>query len=73
MSALQWLRDEVENRAHGMCECTMAVCKHDTGRCRALLRGAWEVHPTHAGGAYTLSDVVGMCETCHRNTPDYGR
>jgi len=65
------LRDEVYARARGRCECTMKTCDH-AGRCSAMLRGEWEMHRITAGGPYTLSNVVGMCQTCHRNTPTYG-
>ncbi len=66
------LRDDVFNRAVGRCECTMKTCSRHTGRCNAMLVGAWEIHRTTAGGAYTLSGVTAMCQTCHRNTPSYG-
>ena len=65
------LRDDVYKRAGGRCECTMKSCGH-TGRCTAMLRGEWEVHRLTAGGEYVLSNVIGMCQECHRNTPSYG-
>ena len=65
-------RDDVRLRAGGKCECTMKQCTHHSGRCRAMLRGEWETHRRTAGGSYTLSNVVAMCQTCHRNTPSYG-
>ena len=65
------IRDEVFNRAGGRCECTMKICGH-SGRCTARLHGEWEVHRLTAGGPYVLSNVLGMCQTCHRNTPTYG-
>lgn len=67
------IREEVYERSGGKCECTMKTCSHHTGRCNAMLRGEWEVHRINAGGPYTLSNVVAMCQTCHRNTPSYGR
>ena len=67
------LRDDVYARAGGRCECTMKVCPRHIGRCTARLRGPWEMHRRTAGGSYTLSNVVAMCQTCHRNTPSYGR
>ena len=70
-SPSQQLRDEVYRRAGGQCECEMTRCSH-RGRCTAMLRGAWELHRKVAGGSYTLSNVIGMCQTCHRNTPSYG-
>ena len=51
--ATQELRDAVYRRAGGKCECTMQTCSHHTGRCNAMLRGAWEIHRITAGGAYT--------------------
>lgn len=60
-------------RAGVECECTMKICNHHTGRCRAMLRGGWEAHRVTAGGTYTLSNLIAMCQTCHRNTPSYGR
>ena len=65
-------RQKVYDRAGGKCECTMSTCGH-TARCNAMLRGSWEVHRMSAGGSYTLSNVKGLCQTCHRNTPSYGR
>lgn len=65
------LRDDVYQRAGGRCECTMTSCSH-SGRCAAMLRGEWELHRITAGGPYTMSNVKGMCQTCHRNTPSYG-
>lgn len=64
-------RDDVYNRAGGRCECTMTSCGH-SGRCTAILRGEWEIHRKTAGGQYTLSNVIAMCQMCHRNTPSYG-
>ncbi len=66
-------RDDVFNQAGGLCQCTMKICPHHTGRCNAMLRGDWEIHRTTAGGAYTLSGVEAMCQRCHRKTPSYGR
>lgn len=66
------IRDDVYKRAGGKCECRMAVCSHHSGRCSAMLRGEWEIHRINAGGPYTLSNVVAMCQSCHRNTPSYG-
>ena len=37
-----------------------------------MLRGEWELHRITAGGPYEMSNVKGMCQTCHRNTPSYG-
>jgi len=65
-------RDDVYNRAGGKCECTMVSCTHHTARCNAMLRGEWEIHRLTAGGSYTLSNVLAMCQSCHRNTPSYG-
>lgn len=66
------LRDDVFARAKGRCECKMISCTHHVGRCTAVLRGEWEIHRITAGGPYILSNVLGMCQTCHRNTPSYG-
>ncbi len=66
------IREDVFERADGKCECKMSICSHHTGRCGAMLRGEWEVHRITAGGSYTLSNVIAMCQTCHRNTPTYG-
>lgn len=59
-------------RANGKCECTMKTCKQHTGRCNADLRGDWAVHHVTAGGPDTLSNALGMCQICHRNTQTYG-
>ena len=66
-------RDDVFNRAGGLCQCTMKTCSHHTGRCNAMLRDDWEIHRTTAGCTYNLSDVEAMCPRCYRNTPSYGR
>lgn len=74
MSASEELRKALFTRAGGRCECTMKGCSHHSGsRCPHALRGAWEVHRLSAGGAYTKSNCLAMCQTCHRNTPSYGR
>lgn len=65
-------RQQIFNRANGKCECTMKTCKNHTGRCNAILRGEWEVHKLNPNGGYVPSNVLGMCQTCHRNTPSYG-
>lgn len=74
-TATQKLRDEAYKRAGGQCECTMtSACSHHSGgrRCTHMLRGEWELHRITAGGPYALSNVIAMCQTCHRNTPSYG-
>lgn len=68
----QSTRAELFKRARGKCECTMVSCIHHVGRCNAMLRGEWEAHRVRAGGAYILSNLTAMCQTCHRNTPSYG-
>jgi len=68
----QTLRDAVYRRAGGRCECSMVICGHHTGRCPEPLRGEWELHRLTAGEPYTLGNVVGMCQSCHRNMPSYG-
>jgi 5-methylcytosine-specific restriction endonuclease McrA len=65
------LREDVFKRSGGKCECAMTSCGHK-GRCGALLRGEWEIHHITAGGPDALSNVKGMCQVCHRNTPSYG-
>ena len=66
------LREDVFERAGGQCECRMKCSHHIGRRCPNSLRGEWEIHRVTAGGPYTLSNVLGMCQTCHRNTPSYG-
>ncbi len=73
MSISEETRQALYQRAGGQCECTMSTCSHHTGRCTAALRGEWEAHRITAGGAYALSNLRAMCQTCHRNTPSYGR
>lgn len=67
------IRDDVYKRAGGKCECRMKTCDQHTGRCNAMLRGEWQIHRITAGGAYILSNVIAMCERCHRRTPSFGR
>lgn len=66
-------RRKLYKRAKGKCECTMKGCYQHTGRCNAMLRGRWHAHRITAGGSYILSNIKAMCQTCHRNTPSYGR
>lgn len=65
-------RRALYNRAGGRCECTMKVCSHHTGRCTHGLY-SWEAHHRTAGGPDTLSNLIAMCATCHKNTRTYGR
>ncbi|MHB9053507.1 MAG: HNH endonuclease [Thermoleophilia bacterium] len=67
------IREDVKKRAGGKCECKMKGCSHHNGRCNAILRGEWEVHRVTAGGPYNLSNVIALCQRCHRKTPSYGR
>jgi hypothetical protein len=62
------LREEIHRRAGGRCECSKVRCSH-VARCTGLLRGEWAVHRLQAAGAYVLSNVLGLCQTCHRNAP----
>lgn len=73
MSISAKTRDALYRRAAGRCECTMKICGRHAGRCNAKLRGPWEAHRLRAGGLYVLSNLKAMCQTCHRNTPSYGR
>jgi hypothetical protein len=71
--ASQELREDVYKRQKGICGCQMKTCTQHSGKkCDAILRGAWEVHRITAGGDYVPSNVIGLCQTCHRNTPSYG-
>ena len=63
-------RDDVFKQAGGRCQCIMKACSQHTGRCNAMLRGDWEMHRTTSGGAYTLSSVKAMCQTCHRKNAE---
>jgi len=76
MAISQELRAQLYNRAGGQCECTMSVCKHHRAgqRCpRSLVAGSWDAHHKTAGGSDTLSNLIAMCATCHKNTRTYGR
>jgi len=65
------LRLDVWRRAGRLCECTMKTCSHHSTRCNASLVGDWELHRIDPGGLYIPSNVIAMCETCHRrNTPN---
>lgn len=67
-------RTALYHRAGGRCECTMNVCDHGGRRChRGLSTGYWEAHHRSSGGPDTLSNLVAMCATCHKNTRTYGR
>ena len=65
------LREQIYKRANGQCECKMGTCDHP-GRCAARLRGEWQTHRMIAGGKYIPSNVLAMCQECHRDTPSYG-
>jgi hypothetical protein len=70
------VRQALYNRARGQCECTMTVCRHHIAGMRCsnrLIKGYWEAHRRVAGGAYTLSNLIAMCDQCHVNTYSYGR
>ncbi len=58
-------------RASGKCECTMMICSRHTGLCSVMLRGVREVHQLTAGVPYSLSNVVAVYQTFHRNDPGY--
>jgi len=76
MSISNSLRQELFKRAGGRCECRMRVCKHHAlgARCtRNLVPGYWDAHHKTAGGPDTLSNLIAMCATCHKNTRTYGR
>jgi len=76
MAISQELRAELYKRAGGKCECTMSVCSHHGAgqRCpHSLVAGSWEAHHKTAGGPDTLSNLIAMCATCHKNTGTYGR
>ena len=75
MAFSQETKDKAYERAGGKCECTMVVCTHHTGRCNAMLRGAWHAHhrtSVASGGDDGLGNCLAMCVTCHRNTGTYG-
>ncbi len=71
------IKDKLYKRAGGRCECTMSVCKHHVGRCnKSLVPGYWDAHhktSVRSGGEDSLSNLVAMCATCHKNTRTYGK
>lgn len=76
MAISEETRKALYSRAQGQCECTMAVCNHHRPgqRCtRSLVAGYWDAHHKTSGGPDTLSNLIAMCATCHKNTPSYGR
>ncbi|GAB4287214.1 MAG: hypothetical protein Kow0098_03420 [Ignavibacteriaceae bacterium] len=75
MGISQEIRDALHKRAGGLCECEMKVCGH-VGRCSKPLGTRWEAHhkiSVAAGGTNSLSNLVAMCEDCHKNTYTYGK
>ena len=69
-------RQALYNRASGQCECMMTVCFHHIAGMRCpnrLIKSHWEAHRRVAGGAYNLSNLVAMCDSCHQNTRSYGQ
>jgi hypothetical protein len=76
MTISEETRKALYKRAGGRCECTMRVCSHHPPgqMCpRKLADGYWEAHRRTAGGPYTLSNLIAMCATCHKNTRTYGK
>jgi 5-methylcytosine-specific restriction endonuclease McrA len=76
MAISETTRRELYQRAGGRCECTMSVCSHHPAgvRCgRELVAGYWEAHHRSREGGDTLSNLIAMCATCHKNTRSYGR
>jgi len=74
MAISQETRRALKQRAGGRCECTMSLCSHHRAgqQCTHQLR-TWEAHHKWAGGPDTLSNLIAMCVTCHKNTRTYGR
>ncbi len=73
MAVSEETKKELYRRAGGRCECTMSVCGH-SGRCtRSLIPGYWDAHHRNANDPDTLSNLIAMCATCHKNTHTYGR
>lgn len=76
MAISETIRQELHRRAGGRCECTMSGCSHHRAgeRCsHNLVAGSWEAHHKTSGGPDTLSNLIAMCATCHKNTRTYGR
>jgi len=68
-------RRALRQRAGGRCECTMTCCDHHRAgtRCQHGLHGSdWEAHHRNRYGGDTLSNLIAMCATCHKNTRTYG-
>jgi hypothetical protein len=59
------VRDEVYDRAEGLCECTLRGCSHH-GQCSQPLRGDWEIYRLDPAVVYNLSNLVALCEACSR-------
>jgi len=76
MAISESTRQALYQRAGGRCECSMSLCKHHRAgdRCPHYLSlGIWEAHHRTAGGPDTLSNLIALCATCHKNTRTYGR
>jgi hypothetical protein len=76
MAISEKIRRELYERAGGRCECTMRVCDHHPAgqRCpRNLVAGYWDAHHISTTGGDSLSNLIAMCATCHKNTRSYGR
>jgi hypothetical protein len=75
MAISEETRKALYKRAGGRCECTMSVCSHHPKgqRCsHSLVPGSWEAHHRVRDGGDTLSNLIAMCATCHKNTRTYG-
>jgi hypothetical protein len=51
-------RQQILNRAGGVCKCTMKTCDHPSdrnGRCTRTLRGEWELHRFSPSLGYTAN------------------
>lgn len=74
MAISEETRKALYRRAGGRCECEMSVCDHTGRRCgRGLSPGYWDAHHRVASRPDTLSNLIAMCATCHKNTRTYGR
>jgi len=75
MAISEKTRQDLYDRAGGRCECSMSVCSHHgaSQRCTNKLWPGWEAHHKTAGGPDILSNLIAMCQTCHKNTRTYGR
>jgi hypothetical protein len=66
------IRETLQRRAGGRCECQKRNCTHPrekrSERCTRSLGSDWEAQRITAGGGYGLSNLEALCKSCYVQT-----